>query len=284
MEGSLSLVLALMLDEASSPFYRYEQTYYKTLHGTCITKALKKPKPRKFGIFDVGTEKGRSVKEIVEVSLARTMRRSLTGARVPYALNFSMLTENHHYIQQPHFKTHLSEGFSFKNPCGMVHQRALHGRKTYIFLVDGGLRRRYPDPNQLSIVGCSLCAATTLSDDGSRAYARSWKFQEDYVCLDGYEAINGWEKMDGLENSTVTWNSRVTSVENYTAMKWPVDCLHYTREKTFTEQVVADESDMEGVPPACSRILNWHLHLAALDVPYPQGWVIQNIKYVITVR
>ncbi|KAL0816230.1 hypothetical protein Bca101_072674 [Brassica carinata] len=169
-----------------------ERTYYKTLHGTCITKALKKPKPRKVGIFDVGTEK-----------------------------------ENHHYIQQPHFKTHLSEDFSFKNPCGM----------------------------------------------------------EDYVCLDGYEGINGWENMDGLENSTVTWNSRVTSVENYTAMKWPVDCLHYTREKTFIETVVADESDMEGVPPACSRILNWHLHLAALDVPYPQGWVIQNnIKSVITVR
>ncbi|WZZ61344.1 hypothetical protein YC2023_061451 [Brassica napus] len=35
-----------------------ERTYYKTLHGTCITKALKKPKPRKVGIFDVGTEKG----------------------------------------------------------------------------------------------------------------------------------------------------------------------------------------------------------------------------------
>ncbi|KAG2292153.1 hypothetical protein Bca52824_038822 [Brassica carinata] len=150
--------------------------------------------------------------------------------------------------------------------------RALDGRKMYIFLVDGGLRRRSPDPNQLSIVGCSLCAATTLSDDGSRAYARSWKIQEDYVCLDGYEGINGWENMDGLENSTVTWNSRVTSVENYTAMKWPVDCVHNTREKTFIEQVVADESDMEGVPPACSRILNWHLHLAALDVPYPQGW------------
>nr|VDD01208.1 unnamed protein product [Brassica oleracea] len=97
--------------------------------------------------------------------------------------------------------------------------------------------------------------------------------------------INGWENMDGLENSTVTWNSRVTSVENYTAMKWPVDCVHNTREKTFIEQVVADESDMEGVPPACSRILNWHLHLAALDVPYPQGWVIQNnIKSFITVR
>ena len=48
------------------------------------------------------------------------------------------------------------------------------------------------------------------------------------MCLDGYEGINGWENMDGLENSTVTWNSTVASVENYTAMKYPVDCLHYT--------------------------------------------------------
>ena len=48
------------------------------------------------------------------------------------------------------------------------------------------------------------------------------------MCLDGHEGISGWENMDELENSTVTWNSMVTSVENYTAMKWPVDCLHYT--------------------------------------------------------
>ncbi|CAH8384363.1 unnamed protein product [Eruca vesicaria subsp. sativa] len=29
----------------------------------------------------------------------------------------------------------------------------------------------------------------------------------------------------------------------------------YTKETTFIEQVVADESDMEGVPPAC--IFTW---------------------------
>lgn len=48
---------------------------------------------------------------------------------------------------------------------------------------------------------------------------------------------------------------------------------------------MADESDMEGVPPVCSRILNWHLHLDARDVPYPQGWTIQkNLEALITVK
>ncbi|RID53447.1 hypothetical protein BRARA_G00839 [Brassica rapa] len=86
-------------------------------------------------------------------------------------------------------------------------------------------------------------------------------------------------------NSTILWDPK----------RWKRPFPHPTRqldtvkegfqETTFIEQVVADESDMEGVPSACSRILNWHLHLDALDVPYPQGWVMQkNLEAVITVR
>ncbi|CAN7127406.1 unnamed protein product [Brassica rapa subsp. narinosa] len=87
-------------------------------------------------------------------------------------------------------------------------------------------------------------------------------------------------------NSTILWDPK----------RWKRPFTHPTRqldtvregfqqETTFIEQVVADESDMEGVPSACSRILNWHLHLDALDVPYPQGWVMQkNLEAVITVR
>ncbi|KAJ0235446.1 beta-1,4-xylosyltransferase IRX9H [Hirschfeldia incana] len=86
-------------------------------------------------------------------------------------------------------------------------------------------------------------------------------------------------------NSTILWDPK----------RWKRPFPHPTRqldtvkegfqETTFIEQVVADESDMEGVPPACSRILNWHLHLDARDVPYPQGWVMQkNLEAVITVR
>ncbi|KAF3505669.1 hypothetical protein F2Q69_00009172 [Brassica cretica] len=60
MEGSL--VLALMLDKASSP----------TLDGTCIAKALEKAKPHEVGIFDVGSLV--KVKEIVEVIFTPTSR------------------------------------------------------------------------------------------------------------------------------------------------------------------------------------------------------------------
>ncbi|KAI4388671.1 hypothetical protein MLD38_000979 [Melastoma candidum] len=45
-------------------------------------------------------------------------------------------------------------------------------------------------------------------------------------------------------------------------------------ETTFIEQVVADESQMEGVPFGCSKIMNWHLHLDARKISYPKGVVI----------
>ncbi|CAL9216459.1 unnamed protein product [Arabidopsis halleri] len=86
-------------------------------------------------------------------------------------------------------------------------------------------------------------------------------------------------------NSTILWDPK----------RWRRPFSHPTRqldtvkegfqETSFIEQVVADESEMEGVPPACSRILNWHLHLDALDVPYPQGWAIQkNLQALITMK
>ncbi|KAL1193611.1 putative beta-1,4-xylosyltransferase IRX9H [Cardamine amara subsp. amara] len=86
-------------------------------------------------------------------------------------------------------------------------------------------------------------------------------------------------------NSTILWDPK----------RWRRPFTHPTRqldtvkegfqETTFIEQVVADESEMEGVPPACSRILNWHLHLDARDVPYPQGWLMEkNLEALITMK
>ncbi|KAG8654855.1 probable beta-1,4-xylosyltransferase IRX9H [Manihot esculenta] len=57
------------------------------------------------------------------------------------------------------------------------------------------------------------------------------------------------------------------------------------QETTFIEQVVEDESQMEGVPPGCSRILNWHLHLDAHGLAYPRGWMFQkNLDIVLPIK
>ena len=47
-------------------------------------------------------------------------------------------------------------------------------------------------------------------------------------------------------------------------------CLMVFQETTFIEQLVEDESQMEGTPFGCSKIMNWHLHLEAGEVGYPR--------------
>ncbi|KAG6608112.1 putative beta-1,4-xylosyltransferase IRX9H, partial [Cucurbita argyrosperma subsp. sororia] len=57
------------------------------------------------------------------------------------------------------------------------------------------------------------------------------------------------------------------------------------QETTFIEQVVEDESQMEGVPTGCSKVMNWHLHLEVPNSFYPSGWVFQkNLDYVLPIK
>ncbi len=49
------------------------------------------------------------------------------------------------------------------------------------------------------------------------------------------------------------------------------------QETTFIEQLVADESQMEGRPPGCSKVMVWHLHLETVSgLPYPSGWTMNS--------
>nr|ANB66374.1 irregular xylem 2 [Betula platyphylla] len=86
-------------------------------------------------------------------------------------------------------------------------------------------------------------------------------------------------------NSTILWDPkrwrRLTSV--------PIRQLDIVKEgfqeTTFIEQVVEDESQMEGIQPGCSRIMNWHLHLEAGHFVYPRGWLLQkNLDVVLPIK
>jgi hypothetical protein len=49
----------------------------------------------------------------------------------------------------------------------------------------------------------------------------------------------------------------------------------YVQETTFIEQLVPDESVMEGRPPGCLKVMVWHLHLEApKGFAYPAGWTL----------
>ncbi|WOL04250.1 putative beta-1,4-xylosyltransferase IRX9H [Canna indica] len=73
-------------------------------------------------------------------------------------------------------------------------------------------------------------------------------------------------------NSTILWDPRRWHRPNSDAIRQLDTVKEGFQETTFIEQIVEDESQMEGLPNDCSRIMNWHLHLEASNVVYPKGW------------
>lgn len=77
-------------------------------------------------------------------------------------------------------------------------------------------------------------------------------------------------------NSTVLWDPKRWQRPYSTPIRQLDSVKEGFQETTFIEQLVADESQMEGTPPSCSRIMNWHLHLESRGLVYPKGWLLQK--------
>ncbi|RDX88034.1 putative glucuronosyltransferase, partial [Mucuna pruriens] len=86
-------------------------------------------------------------------------------------------------------------------------------------------------------------------------------------------------------NSTILWDPKRWQRPSSNPIRQLDTVKEGFQETTFIEQLVEDESQMEGSPPGCSKILNWHLHLGAHNIVYPKGWVLQkNLDAVIPVN
>lgn len=77
-------------------------------------------------------------------------------------------------------------------------------------------------------------------------------------------------------NSTILWDPqkwRRPTSELIRQLDTDKDGLQDTK---FIEQLVADESQMEGLANGCSKIMVWNLHLEASMITYPSRWIIEN--------
>lgn len=81
-------------------------------------------------------------------------------------------------------------------------------------------------------------------------------------------------------NSTILWDPKRWNRPTLEPIR-----LHGTargfQETTFVEQLVEDESQMEGLANNCSEIMVWHLHLEAPELIYPKGWLMQKNLEVV---
>lgn len=77
-------------------------------------------------------------------------------------------------------------------------------------------------------------------------------------------------------NSTILWDPKRWQRPFATPIRQLDSVKEGFQETTFIEQLVEDETQMEGTPQNCSRIMNWHLHLESRGLVYPKGWLLQN--------
>ncbi|XP_020528154.1 probable beta-1,4-xylosyltransferase IRX9H [Amborella trichopoda] len=83
-------------------------------------------------------------------------------------------------------------------------------------------------------------------------------------------------------NSTILWDPKRWHRPTSDPVRQLDTVKEGFQETTFIRQIVEDESQMEGLPQDCSRIMVWHLHLEAPDLVYPRGWDLQKNLDVIT--
>ncbi|KVH99668.1 probable beta-1,4-xylosyltransferase IRX9H isoform X1 [Cynara cardunculus var. scolymus] len=77
-------------------------------------------------------------------------------------------------------------------------------------------------------------------------------------------------------NSTILWDPKRWKKPTSALIRQLDTVKEGFQETTFIEQLVEDESQMEGTPFGCSKIMNWHLHLEAHELGYPRGWSLQK--------
>ncbi|MCO5576763.1 hypothetical protein L7F22_030582 [Adiantum nelumboides] len=77
-------------------------------------------------------------------------------------------------------------------------------------------------------------------------------------------------------NSTILWDPARWRRPTLEPVRQLDNVKEGFQETTFIEQVVEDESQMEGLPSGCSKVMVWHLHFEAHEVVYPPGWRLQQ--------
>ncbi|KAA3466488.1 putative beta-1,4-xylosyltransferase IRX9H [Gossypium australe] len=86
-------------------------------------------------------------------------------------------------------------------------------------------------------------------------------------------------------NSTILWDPKRWGRPFSNPIRQLDTVKEGFQETTFIEQVVEDESQMEGIPPGCSKVMNWHLHLDTGNVVYPRGWLLEkNLEVTLPIK
>ncbi|KAK6912730.1 Glycosyl transferase, family 43 [Dillenia turbinata] len=77
-------------------------------------------------------------------------------------------------------------------------------------------------------------------------------------------------------NSTILWDPKRWHRPTLEPIRHLDTVKKRFQASSFIEQVVEDESQMEGIPRNCNRVMVWHLHLESSHMVYPHDWFLKD--------
>ncbi|CAL4957225.1 unnamed protein product [Urochloa decumbens] len=83
-------------------------------------------------------------------------------------------------------------------------------------------------------------------------------------------------------NSSMLWDADKRAHQAWNYIRLLDTVREGFQETTFIEQLVEDETHMEGIPAGCSKIMNLNLRLEDKHLVYPKGWeMTENLDVIV---
>ncbi|XP_059275248.1 probable beta-1,4-xylosyltransferase IRX9H isoform X2 [Lycium ferocissimum] len=127
---------------------------------------------------------------------------------------------------------------------------------------------RLAENNRKVILQGPICNGSQVI--GWHTEGRAKRFQRFYAEISGFAF-----------NSTILWDPKRWHRPTLEPIRQSDTVRASSQVSTFIEQVVEDESQMEGLPMNCSRIMVWQFNTEIL-YPYPHEWLVKNYSSTST--
>ncbi|KAF4360360.1 probable beta-1,4-xylosyltransferase IRX9H [Cannabis sativa] len=162
-----------------------------------------------------------------------------------------------------HIETHHLDGIVYFADDDNIYSTELFEQMRQIRRFGTWVVANVPENKINPILEGPICNGTQVI--GWHMNEAKWRFRRFHAEISGFAF-----------NSTILWDPK----RWHRPMLEPIRQRHTVKDglqvSTFIEQIVEDESQMEGLEQDCSRIMVWHLHLESANSVYPHEWFMKE--------
>ncbi|KAM3282310.1 putative beta-1,4-xylosyltransferase IRX9H [Capsicum chacoense] len=161
-----------------------------------------------------------------------------------------------------HIETHHLDGIVYFADEYNIYSADVFEQMRQISRFGTWIVARLAENNRKVILQGPICNGSQVI--GWHTEGRAKRFQRFYAEISGFAF-----------NSTILWDPKRWHLPTLEPIRQSDTARASSQVSTLIEQMVEDESQMEGLPMNCSRIMVWQFNTEIL-YPYPHEWLVKN--------